>query len=309
MTHTDQSRAEFEKWARGESPSINLTREGNGYRYSLAETLYDAWQAALNYAIASNLAETATAEAGLRDCVALTTEQSSGVELPEPVAHINQNGVIHEAGYDWRRDNYLSGLYTEQQVRALLAGVKDSLIAASVRKFTDVDEMFDSILGDSAVRVTRVELTDEQRRGLQADCSGPIPGAAHGGYKEAQNQPETRMDKGSERGREALPEGYKSGIQTDERVTLIFDDKATASAWFEGFMDRCDGVTPAVQGWVAVSGKLPNGEWLVYMPDEHTKYKTANVCNRLTEIGGHFDFDLTKPSHYMPLPQPPKEQT
>ena len=113
MTHTDQSRAEFD--------SINLRDYfGGPLSYRERDIAFMAWQAALNYAIASNPDGAASAEAGLRDCGTLP-EQSSGAELPEPVAHINQNGVIHEAGYDWSSDNYLSGLYTEQQVRALLA--------------------------------------------------------------------------------------------------------------------------------------------------------------------------------------------
>lgn len=29
----------------------------------------------------------------------------------EPVAHMNQNGVIHEAGYEWGPNNHLTPLY------------------------------------------------------------------------------------------------------------------------------------------------------------------------------------------------------
>ena len=145
----------------------------------------------INYAIASNPAETASAEAGLRDCGTLP-EQSSGVELPEPVATVKswtngsywRNYKLEWHGIAEEGDN----LYTEQQVRALLAGVKESLTVAP------------------AVRATQVGLTDEQRRGLQADCSGPIPGAAHRGGRTALNRPQTRMDAQSNVVAEVLPE-------------------------------------------------------------------------------------------------------
>lgn len=103
----DQSRAEFEAWARRESPSINLTREGDGYRYSLAEMLYDAWQAA-------------------RAAASATTQQSLQVDLPEAQCEVEVRShatYVDHPIYEWR-DNLPDGtykLYTEQQVRALLA--------------------------------------------------------------------------------------------------------------------------------------------------------------------------------------------
>lgn len=106
MTHTDQSRAEFESWQLNvcllDLQELDIYANGN-YGDDQIQAEWMAWQGAR-----------------------ATTKQSSGVELPEPVAHINQNGVIHEAGYDWSSDNYLSGLYSEQQVRALLAGAHDA---------------------------------------------------------------------------------------------------------------------------------------------------------------------------------------
>lgn len=42
----DKMRAEFEAWAKRHEKGINLTHEGAGYRYSLAEMYWEAWQAA-----------------------------------------------------------------------------------------------------------------------------------------------------------------------------------------------------------------------------------------------------------------------
>jgi hypothetical protein len=39
-------------------------------------------------------------------------ERALAAPVQEPVAHINQNGVIHEAGYEWGPTNTLTPLYT-----------------------------------------------------------------------------------------------------------------------------------------------------------------------------------------------------
>jgi hypothetical protein len=56
-------------------------------------------------------------------------QRSDSEQLGEPVAHINQNGVIHEAGYPWGANNTLEPLYrhlpqqrkplTDEQIDAL----------------------------------------------------------------------------------------------------------------------------------------------------------------------------------------------
>lgn len=145
MTHTDQSRAEFEHWVmRNPRPGTHLDRSRNGeYKDNRVKAKWAAWQAAINYAIANNHAGTASAEAGLRDCVIPTTEQSSGVELPEPVTWLIERHAFSVSphgqdaeGNSWLEEAHEPGeqgsfaVYTEQQVRALLAGVKDSLTVA-----------------------------------------------------------------------------------------------------------------------------------------------------------------------------------
>lgn len=143
--YTDQSRAEFEHWVmRNPRPGTHLDRSRNGeYKDNRVKAKWAAWQAAINYAIANNHAGTASAEAGLRDCVIPTTEQSSGVELPEPVTWLIERHAFSVSphgqdaeGNSWLEEAHEPGeqgsfaVYTEQQVRALRAGVKDSLTVA-----------------------------------------------------------------------------------------------------------------------------------------------------------------------------------
>lgn len=145
MTHTDQSRAEFEHWVmRNPRPGTHLDRSRNGeYKDNRVKAKWAAWQAAINYAIANNHAGTASAEAGLRDCGTPTTEQSSGVELPEPVTWLIERHAFSVSphgqdaeGNSWLEEAHEPGeqgsfaVYTEQQVRTLLAAIKESLTTA-----------------------------------------------------------------------------------------------------------------------------------------------------------------------------------
>lgn len=47
MTTPDPSHEAFEAWARSLPDKPNITREGDGYRYTYADFLWDAWQAAM----------------------------------------------------------------------------------------------------------------------------------------------------------------------------------------------------------------------------------------------------------------------
>ena len=44
--NTDAERAEFEAWARDQYPSIDLTRDGDGYSKFMAKDYWSLWQAA-----------------------------------------------------------------------------------------------------------------------------------------------------------------------------------------------------------------------------------------------------------------------
>lgn len=60
--------------------------------------------------------------------------------------------------------------------------------------------------------------------------------------------------------------------------------------------------------WQPISSALRDGVFLVYMPDELRPYQTMYTNkNGVAVIGGCFAFDLTKPTHWLPLPPPPKE--
>lgn len=60
-----------------------------------------------------------------------------------------------------------------------------------------------------------------------------------------------------------------------------------------------------VAGWRPIETAPTVGEFLVYMPDEIQKMQTARFRENVKVIGGHFAFDLTKPTHWMPLPPAP----
>lgn len=63
--------------------------------------------------------------------------------------------------------------------------------------------------------------------------------------------------------------------------------------------------------WIRVENEeFPYGDFLVYMPNEKRKVQNAyrvGEKGQLLVIGNCFDFDISKPSHWMPLPAPPKE--
>lgn len=99
-------REKFEAWAEA-FDGTKVTRDGEGYRYVLAQTYWDAWQAR----------------------AALEAKQA--VQWPEPVAtlHCNGEGYVHarasDAAKNMRFENPVS-LYTEQQVRAMLQAAQSA---------------------------------------------------------------------------------------------------------------------------------------------------------------------------------------
>lgn len=60
--------------------------------------------------------------------------------------------------------------------------------------------------------------------------------------------------------------------------------------------------------WQPIETAPEHGEFLVYMPDEpRRKTQAAEWHPNVKVIGNHFAFDLTKPTHWMPLPEPPQQ--
>lgn len=57
--------------------------------------------------------------------------------------------------------------------------------------------------------------------------------------------------------------------------------------------------------WQPIETAPKEGIFLVYMPEEKRPYQVANFHPNVNVIGNCFAFDLTKPTHWMPLPQPP----
>jgi hypothetical protein len=78
------------------------------------------------------------------DCIS-TTPPAAPVQ--EPVAHINQNGVIHEAGYEWGPTNTLTPLYpAPPAAHRQWVGLTDE------QKLDVVTDYFDHVDGDWAVK-------------------------------------------------------------------------------------------------------------------------------------------------------------
>lgn len=60
--------------------------------------------------------------------------------------------------------------------------------------------------------------------------------------------------------------------------------------------------------WQPIETAPEYGEFLVYMPDEpRRKIQAASWHPNVKVIGDHFDYDRTRPTHWMPLPDPPTE--
>lgn len=65
-------------------------------------------------------------------------------------------------------------------------------------------------------------------------------------------------------------------------------------------------VEPAKCEWQPIETAPEHGQFLVYMPDEpRNKIQAAEWHPNVKVIGNLFAFDLTKPTHWMPLPEPP----
>lgn len=59
-------------------------------------------------------------------------------------------------------------------------------------------------------------------------------------------------------------------------------------------------------GWRPIEEMPEECVALVYMPHEHRKFQVMYRQPEVTVIGGAFGFDLTKPTHFMELPEAPK---
>lgn len=57
--------------------------------------------------------------------------------------------------------------------------------------------------------------------------------------------------------------------------------------------------------WQPIETLPKIGEFLVYMPEERHKFQVMSRNGRFSVVAGCFSFDVTKPTHWMPLPEPP----
>jgi hypothetical protein len=61
-----------------------------------------------------------------------------------------------------------------------------------------------------------------------------------------------------------------------------------------------------VTEWQPIETLPDEGQFLIYLPEEIRQFQVMYKNHRFSMIGGDFGFDLTKPTHWMPLPEPPK---
>lgn len=61
------------------------------------------------------------------------------------------------------------------------------------------------------------------------------------------------------------------------------------------------------QGWQPIETAPEESEFLVYMPNELRRIQVARRTKKIMVIGSNFDFELTKPTRWMPLPAPPAQ--
>jgi hypothetical protein len=61
--------------------------------------------------------------------------------------------------------------------------------------------------------------------------------------------------------------------------------------------------------WKPIETAPESGEFLVYIPDGEPKIQVGVWRPNIKVIGNHFMFDMWKPTHWMPLPDAPKEPT
>jgi len=57
--------------------------------------------------------------------------------------------------------------------------------------------------------------------------------------------------------------------------------------------------------WQPIETAPAEGEFLVYMPEERNTFQVMRKHPNVSIIGNVFAFDLTKPTHWMPLPPAP----
>lgn len=70
-------------------------------------------------------------------------------------------------------------------------------------------------------------------------------------------------------------------------------------------LDHGKALSEALGGWLPIETCPEDGEFLVYMPDGSRKIQAARWSPNIKTIGTAFAFDLTKPTHWRPLPPPP----
>lgn len=96
-------------------------------------------------------------------------------------------------------------------------------------------------------------------------------------------------------------------------LEALTDAKAAYEAWGNG-TTKIDAAIAALEameagGWLPIESSPKEGTFLVYTPTEREsrRYQVMHRQKNFAVIGGIFAFDCDPPTHWMPLPTPPKD--
>jgi hypothetical protein len=84
--------------------------------------------------------------------------------------------------------------------------------------------------------------------------------------------------------------------------------EAQCEEWLGALRAQPQAAEKVVAQWQPIETAPKDGEFLVYMPEERTKFQVARFHQNVKIIGNTFAFDLTEPTHWMPLPASPTTQ-
>lgn len=107
----------------------------------------------------------------------------------------------------------------------------------------------------------------------------------------------------------AAPVGICTQAELDAFEGLDSKSKILFSMWVERALKAEATIdaapAPSAAQWQPIETAPRDGEFLVYLPEEHRKYQVMYRTERTSIIGGAFAFDMSKPTDWMPLPAPP----
>jgi hypothetical protein len=145
---------------------------------------------------------------------------------------------------------------------------------------------------------------------LNANCSWG-KNAFIGGYKAAQKHAHAALEEA-----EAKIQELRDQLMEESGCRLrLFKDNADAkAAYLEALQDTdsCEHILDMekmvdVHGWISVKDRLPEPDTCVLIRQDDTIW-VSGFCDALKMWGQYENGETCAPTHWMPLPKPPKEE-